>query len=78
MFLLRLLEFTLIVLAFAFLVTQIIIPMIMDRPLFPILRKQKVDELRARMSGAKEDLSAAQLERQIEGVEKKTERAKKR
>lgn len=65
MFLLRVIEWTIAAVAVLFVVTQIVVPLLKDRLLWPILRDGAVPKLEGELRATNEDLSAAELEQEI-------------
>lgn len=65
----RLIEVALAIL----IVTQILLPLIFDTPMWPMLRRRKQGQLMSKLEHAKQDLAEDELEEEIERLQLKHE-----
>lgn len=72
MIFLRLLEYAVVILFIIFAVTQILIPLLRGKPIFPLFRKK--EEIKEQLIVAKDETETAKLEKELE---KEREKAKK-
>ena len=70
MILVSLFQFIFVALFIAFMVTQVILPMVKGSPLFPMFRTKR-NELQAKVSDLKEDLQDVSLVEEASKLEKK-------